>query len=198
MTAILLGFLLGMQHALDPDHLVAVSTIVSDQRDWKRASLFGALWGLGHTSTLLLFGLLVLVLHMTISPGLASGLELLVAVMLIGLGLYGLLRRHSEHEHHAPSLRRPFLVGLVHGAAGSAALMLLVLGTISSVLEGLLYIALFGVGSVFGMLLLSGVIGLPIAFTAKRSARIHDILQRSLGLFSIGFGIFLGYEILHG
>ena len=191
------GLLLGIQHALDPDHLIAVSTIVSEQKNFKWASLIGAFWGLGHTATLFLVGVIVIGLRVTISPELAAGLEMLVALMLVILGANVLrqcfgaesvhLHTNSQspeththfhvhdspkhgHSHNHPfqAMRRPFFVGMVHGLAGSAALMLLVLSTIQSPLGGLLYIVIFGLGSVGGMLLLSGMISLPFILTAQR------------------------------
>jgi len=197
-----LGLLLGIQHALDPDHLIAVSTIVSEHKNFKWASLIGAFWGLGHTTTLFLVGLLVIGLRLTISQSLAAGLEFLVAIMLVVLGL-NVLRRtfgpaqvhlhththnpeththfhvhekpQQDHGHNHPfkAMRRPFFVGMVHGLAGSAALMLLVLGTITSPLAGLAYIVIFGLGSVGGMLLLSGIISLPFILTAQRFSAVN-------------------------
>ena len=222
-----LGLLLGVQHALDPDHLIAVSTIVSEQRNFKWASLIGAFWGLGHTTTLFIVGLLVIGLRVTIPPRLGSGLELLVALMLVILGVnvlrksFGAERVHlhahshspeihthfhvhenpkQDHGHNHPfkAMRRPFIVGMVHGLAGSAALMLLVLSTIESPLGGLLYIVIFGLGSVGGMLLLSGIIGLPFILTAQRFSLMNRWIRLVAGFASIGFGLFLGWEIATG
>jgi sulfite exporter TauE/SafE len=222
-----LGLLLGIQHALDPDHLIAISTIVSEQRNYKWASLIGAFWGLGHTTTLFIVGLLVIGLRVTIPPRLGSGLELLVALMLVILGVnvlrksFGAERVHlhahshspeththfhvhenpkQDHGHNHPfkAMRRPFIVGMVHGLAGSAALMLLVLSTIESPLGGLLYIVIFGLGSVGGMLLLSGIIGLPFILTAQRFSLMNRWIRVVAGFASIGFGLFLGWEIASG
>jgi sulfite exporter TauE/SafE len=219
-----LGLLLGIQHALDPDHLIAVSTIVSEQRNFKWASLIGAFWGLGHTTTLFIVGMLVIGLRVTIPPRLGSGLELLVALMLVILGVnvlrksFGAERVHlhthshnpeththfhvhenpkQDHGHGHPfkAMRRPFIVGMVHGLAGSAALMLLVLSTIESPLGGLLYIVIFGLGSVGGMLLLSGIIGLPFILTAQRFTLMNRWIRVIAGVASITFGLFLGWEI---
>jgi len=219
-----LGLLLGIQHALDPDHLIAVSTIVSEQKSFKWASLIGAFWGLGHTTTLFIVGMIVIGLRVTIPPRLGSGLELLVALMLVFLGVNVLrksfgaervhLHTHSHnpqththfhvHEnpqqnHHHPhplnAMRRPFIVGMVHGLAGSAALMLLVLSTIESPWSGLIYIVIFGLGSVGGMLLLSGIISLPFILTAQRFTLMNRWIRVIAGVASIGFGLFLGWEI---
>lgn len=218
-----LGLLLGIQHALDPDHLIAVSTIVSEHKSFKWASLIGAFWGLGHTTTLLIVGLFVIGLRLTIPPRLGEGLELLVAAMLVILGLNVLrktfgaervhLHTHSHnpvththfhvhenpadhaHAHAFKAMRRPFIVGMVHGLAGSAALMLLVLSTIESPLGGLLYIVIFGLGSVGGMLLLSGIISLPFILTAQRFTLMNRWIRVFAGVASVTFGTYLAWEI---
>ncbi|MBM4298249.1 MAG: urease accessory protein UreH [Deltaproteobacteria bacterium] len=219
-----LGLLLGFQHALDPDHLIAVSTIVSEQKNFKWASLIGAFWGLGHTATLFLVGMIVIGLRVTIPPDLAAGLEMLVALMLVILGAnvlrqcFGAERVHLHthihspeththfhvhdspkhghgHDHPFQAMRRPFFVGMVHGLAGSAALMLLVLSTIESALGGLLYIVIFGLGSVGGMLLLSGIISLPFILTAQRFSLMNRWIRLVAGIASVGFGLILGWEI---
>lgn len=219
-----LGLLLGIQHALDPDHLIAVSTIVSEHKSFKWASLIGAFWGLGHTTTLFIVGLLVIGLRLTIPPHVAGGLELLVAAMLIILGInvlrkaFGAERVHlhthshnpeththfhahenpkQDHAHPHPfqAMRRPFIVGMVHGLAGSAALMLLVLSTIESPFAALAYIVIFGLGSVGGMLLLSGIISLPFVLTAQRFTAVNRSIRVGAGLASVLFGILLAWEI---
>jgi len=224
LAAFGLGLLLGIQHALDPDHLIAVSTIVSEHKSFKWASLIGAFWGLGHTTTLFIVGLFVIGLRVTIPPRLGLGLELLVAVMLMILGMNVLrkafqtepvhLHTHSHnpvihthfHVHETPqqdhahlhafkAMRRPFIVGMVHGLAGSAALMLLVLSTIESPFGGLVYIVIFGLGSVGGMLLLSGIISLPFILTAQRFTRMNRWIRVFAGVASVVFGLYLGWEI---
>ena len=224
LAAFSLGLLLGIQHALDPDHLIAVSTIVSEHKNFKWASLIGAFWGLGHTTTLFIVGLLVIGLRVSIPPRLGEGLEFLVALMLVILGI-NVLRKafgaervhlhthshspeththfhvhdnpHQDHAHSHPfkAMRRPFIVGMVHGLAGSAALMLLVLSTIESPLGGLAYIVIFGLGSVGGMLLLSGIISLPFILTAQRFSAMNRWIRVFAGVASVTFGIFLGWEI---
>ena len=224
LAAFGLGLLLGIQHALDPDHLIAVSTIVSEHKSFKWASLMGAFWGLGHTTTLFIVGLLVIGLRLTIPPHVAGGLELLVAAMLIILGInvlrkaFGAERVHLHTHSHSPeththvhahenpkqdhahahqfrAMRRPFIVGMVHGLAGSAALMLLVLSTIDSPFGALAYIVIFGLGSVGGMLLLSGIISLPFVLTAQRFTAMNRSIRIIAGVASVLFGIVLGWEI---
>jgi sulfite exporter TauE/SafE len=173
---------------------------------------------------LFIVGLLVIGLRLTIPPRLGEGLELLVAAMLVILGLNVLrktfdaervhLHTHSHnpvththfhvhenpvqdhaHAHAFKAMRRPFIVGMVHGLAGSAALMLLVLSTIESPLGGLFYIVIFGLGSVGGMLLLSGIISLPFILTAQRFTLMNRWIRVFAGVASVTFGIFLGWEI---
>ncbi len=223
-AAFVLGLILGVKHALDADHLIAVSTIVSEYKSLKWASLIGAFWGLGHTLTLFIVGLFVIGLRLTIPHRVALGLEFLVAVMLVVLGLSILwrsfrvdrvhLHRHDhnpeththfhihgtrpeDHSHAHPfrSMRKPFFVGMVHGLAGSAALMLLVLTTIPSALAGLAYIFIFGIGSVGGMLVLSSMIGLPFIFTAQRFSVLNRWIRVVAGVASVAFGVLLGWEI---
>jgi sulfite exporter TauE/SafE len=219
-----IGLLLGIQHALDADHLIAVSTIVSEHKSLKWASLIGAFWGLGHTATLFAVGLLVIGLRVTIPERFALGLEFLVAIMLVFLGLkilwqsFGVEKIHlhththnpeththfhvhtnpkEDHRHGHPfrAMRRPFFVGMVHGLAGSAALMLLVLSTIPSALAGLAYIFIFGLGSVGGMLALSSMIALPFILTARRFSILNRWIRVLAGVASVVFGLFLGWDI---
>ena len=223
-AAFVLGLILGIKHALDADHLIAVSTIVSEHQSLKWASLIGAFWGLGHTTTLFAVGLIVIGLRLTIPPRLALGLEFLVALMLVILGgsilwrsfrveklhlhphahnpethahFHIHARTEEDHSHLHPfkSMRKPFLVGMVHGLAGSAALMLLVLTTIPAPLAGLAYILIFGIGSVGGMLILSSLIGLPFILTAQKFSVLNRWIRVLAGGASICFGLFLGWEI---
>ena len=219
-----LGFILGLKHALDADHIVAVSTIVSEHKSISKSSLIGTFWGLGHTASLLLVGLVVILLRLTIPAKLALLMEFGVAVMLVLLGAniiwkffngtkvhihthehHGVTHSHlhvhegrnEEHKHnHLISFgRKPFLVGLVHGVAGSAALMLLVLATVPTPLAGLMYILVFGIGSIGGMLIMSSLIGLPFVLTASRLVPLNERIKAVAGVMSVAFGIFLGWEI---
>ena len=224
VTVLVLGFALGLKHALDPDHMVAVSTIVSESKSIARSSLVGTFWGLGHTMSLLLAGIAVIAFRIRIPGRVALWMEFAVASMLVLLGAKALLKplrgwnvhihRHShdgsshihlhlhrageEGAHHHRHLigfgARPFFVGMVHGMAGSAALMILVLATIPSALAGLLYIAVFGLGSVGGMLIMSSLISLPFVLTRKRFRLLSEGLQVTVGLFSLSFGLFLAWH----
>jgi ABC-type nickel/cobalt efflux system permease component RcnA len=227
VAALGLGFVLGLRHALDPDHLVAVTTMVSEHKSLSRSSLVGTFWGLGHTASLLAVGLVVIVMRNAIPEKFGPWLELPVAMMLIILGVNTVVRvmrdrgvqvhshvhshdgeaPHShlhlhagtEHDHRHRLLRlgrRPFLVGLVHGVAGSAAVTLAVLATIPSAVMGLAYIALFGIGSIGGMLLMSALIGLPFTMTARRFTTINGATRLLAGIFSIAFGVLLTWNII--
>lgn len=218
------GFLIGLKHATEADHLAAVSTIVTERRSLLASAFVGGLWGLGHTISLLIAGIFVLVLNFEISAKTETALEFCVGIMLFLLGL-NVLRKlaqggklhfhaheHGEHEHVHPHMHehgqtdeahthhglkfspRSLIIGMVHGLAGSAGLMLLVIPTIDSAALGMLYIAIFGLGSILGMMIMSFLVGLPFHFTALRFHRFNHILQCIAGLASIGLGLYIIYE----
>lgn len=214
----LVGLSLGMRHALEPDHLAAVSTLASEERGGLKASLrLGAFWGLGHTFALLLVGGSLAILGAQMPPRLGFGFELLVAVMISALGLRAVARAVVEgragsehthahggltHTHAAPPehlhvsrwtlATRPLLIGLMHGLAGSGALTALVLAELPSTSARLSYIALFGAGSVAGMSLLTGLAGVPLMKLA-RSPRLAAGLLLLTGLLSTGIGAWWGW-----
>ena len=196
-----LGLFLGLKHATDADHIVAVTTFVSGQQSILRSCWIGAFWGIGHTLSLALAGLIVIALNVSIPEWVAARLELLVAVMLVGLGMRVLVRawrgmlEGDAHAHSHEHLSRPLLVGMVHGAAGSAALMLLVLSTIRSPLEAFLYIVIFGFGSVLGMLAISLLLALPLQWASRHVGSSFRPIQMAAGLFSCVFGLYLGATI---
>ena len=219
------GFVLGLKHAIEADHLAAITTIASERRSLLSSSLVGALWGLGHTISLMIAGIVVILLHFQISDRTSQALEFCVGVMLVGLGVNALrkltsgghihlhVHEHSGHRHAHPHIHerahqdpphthhglrfgaRPLLIGMVHGMAGSAALMLLVLTTIPSPLVGLSYIVVFGVGSIGGMMVMSTLVALPARFTVNRFTRVNFALRGLAGLFSLSFGLFMVYQI---
>jgi len=191
-SVLLLGFLLGMQHATDPDHVVAVSTIVTGQPSVRRASRIGALWGVGHTATILLVGGAILLLRLAIPPRLGLALELAVAVMLVFLGVRTLVRQ--PHAHPDSSVR-PLAVGFVHGLAGSAFVAMLVLSRVPSTLLGLAYLLVFGVGTIGGMTLITLGIALPASYAAARLASVQRYLRVAAGVASVAFGLHLAHEI---
>jgi High-affinity nickel-transport protein len=205
-TSILLvlgiGFLLGLKHATDPDHIVAVTTFIGKERRIARGCAIGLFWGLGHTLALSIVGLAVVGLKIPMSKWLAERLELGVAVMLIVLGARLIATVHTRwHEHHHDFEwtrlgLRPLLVGIVHGTAGSAALTLLVLSTISSTVHALLYILIFGVGSMVGMVVISLLLAVPLNLARERMAGAMRPIQVGTGIFSCLFGLYLGATIL--
>lgn len=215
ITLLGLGFVLGLKHALDADHVVAVSTIISQTKSLKKSSIFGAIWGMGHTTTLFLAGSAILIFKLAIPDKLALYFEFLVGIVLVILGMDVLrkvirdkvhLHKHKHstmihthlHTHKEPfshnHTHKSFIVGMIHGLAGSAALMLLVLTTVKSVFQGLLFILIFGIGSVLGMLIVSTIIGLPFILTEKFS-EMHNSLKILTGTISIVLGSIIMYEI---
>ena len=205
---LVLGFALGMRHATDADHVVAVSTIVSREHSLRAAAPIGALWGLGHTLTILAVGGAIILFGVVIPPRMGLGMEFSVAIMLVLLGainVYAVFRHPHAHDHERAwlpraRLLRPLFVGIVHGLAGSAAIALLVLGAIRDAALGVLYLLVFGVGTIAGMLLITIAMALPVAISARRFERLHRVLAIGTGVGSVGFGLFLVYEIgfVHG
>ncbi|KXK01489.1 MAG: high-affinity nickel-transporter [Acidobacteria bacterium OLB17] len=220
-SVLLLGFVLGLHHAIEADHLAAVSAIVSEKKNIFTASIVGGLWGVGHTLSLFVVGLLVIFLKLQISESVESKLEGVVGVMLVLLGLnaiYKLLRSDKVHSHehshdglththphtheanedenasHHRLSPRSVLVGMIHGLAGSAALMLMIVPLIPSAFVALLYIVVFGVGSIAGMMAMSLLIGLPFHFTAARHSLLNAGIRVAAGLFSLALGSSIIYE----
>jgi len=193
LTPILLGALLGLRHATDADHVVAVTTIVARQRSWLQAARIGAVWGIGHSVTLFLLGGAIIGFRLVIPPRIGLGLEFAVALMLIGLG-YANLRRRDEPS--APSLHRPFWIGVVHGLAGSAAVALLVLSTIRAPLEAAVYLLMFGFGTIVGMMLVTLLLAAPTVYAGARVARMQGSVRLAAGALSIVFGLLLARELI--
>lgn len=193
-----LGIFLGMRHAMDADHVVAVTTIVSRARSTRAALSIGALWGLGHTLTVLLVGGAIVLFELAVPPHVGLSLELLVALMLIVLGLLNLKGKLRGAEMARAPDRRPLrsmAVGVVHGLAGSAALALLVLTTIREPLWALLYLAIFGLGTVIGMMALTTAMALPLSLATRRFGSLEAAVMRVTGVVSVAFGMFLVYQI---
>lgn len=228
LSILLIGLLLGMQHATEADHLAAVATLATRQASLAQTLRLGLAWGVGHTLTLMLFAGAVLALGLVITPSLEQALETAVGLMLVGLGADVLrrLRRERIHfhvHHHAPATEhvhahshrgdaahadsphrhqhgwrwplRALAVGMMHGLAGSAALVLLSLQAVPSVPLGLAYIVLFGVGSIVGMALLSVVIALPLRLSAAYLSRLHHGMTALVGVGSCALGVFMVVEI---
>ena len=219
-----LGFLLGLKHALDADHVAAILTIATENRTFWRSSLIGFCWGVGHTVILLVVGTAVLLFKLTIPSAWAKLFEVAVGVMLVGLGLsvafalwrervhlhahrhehgeqHRHLHSHSRGAHHDHLHRfrleyKSLAVGMVHGLAGSAALLLLVLAAVPSLGVGLVYILVFGAGSILGMVFLATAMSIPFAMSAERTARVHQTLRAAAALFSIVLGSTILFELL--
>jgi high-affinity nickel permease len=239
-----LGFFLGVRHALDPDHVIAITTIVSKQSGVSRAGLIGALWGLGHTFTIFVVGTVIILFKVTIPARVGLSMELAVAAMLILLGVLnmtGVLPRLHERSSMIASVSgavsaagkeipgqqpwtmdarlqqgrvaaghwlerllqdmgrynalRPLIIGIVHGLAGSAAVALLVMTTIHDPWWSITYLLLFGTGTVAGMMLITTVLAMPFAFTARKFSGCNRKMALVSGLLSLGFGVFLCYQI---
>jgi hypothetical protein len=224
VSTLLFGLSIGIKHAFEADHLAAVSTIVSERKNTLGSLLIGGVWGLGHTASLLVAGIGVIFLNIQIERY-KNILEFCVALMLIGLGanvLYKLVRggrlhyhihSHGSYTHIHPHIHentpepdpnshhglrlsiRPLIIGMVHGLAGSAALMLLALTTVKSTALAFGYIIVFGIGSIGGMMLMSMILSLPARFTAGHFKRTHLAVQAAAGLFSLGVGLSLVYKL---
>ena len=220
LSVLFLGFLVGLQHAMEADHLAAVASLATRSRNLAQSARQGMVWGLGHTLTLFLFGGAVLIADTMVPERVASALEFAVGVMLVALGIDVLRRtirdrihfhahRHGNEEHlHAHSHQgapdhdqdphdhehptrfslRPLLVGMMHGMAGSAALIVLALGAVESPWQGLVFIAIFGIGSIVGMAIVGAVIGLPLRYSPRGLTWLHNGLKGAVGIFTIGLG----------
>lgn len=221
-----LGFLLGMQHALEADHIAAVSSIAARRSNVRDIIRHGLTWGLGHTITLFVFAGTAILLGHVIPEHIAGSLETAVGIMLVGLGAHVLWRlwrdrvhfhqhRHSDgtahlhihshgtdsvphqnscHDHEHGFRWRSLLVGLMHGMAGSAALLVLVASQFANPLHALLYILLFGIGSMLGMGALSAVIAVPLAVSARWLTWANRGLQAVVGIVTIAIGAMTIYS----
>lgn len=196
-TACLLGFANGMRHALEPDHLAAVSTLVAGERSAKASVRYAAAWGAGHAAMLVVAGGALALLRTKLPDRASEGLELVVAVVLIGLGVRGLTQAaHSAPRGGGETLTRlPFFIGLVHGLAGSGALAALVISHVASPAFALGFIAIYAVGAAVGMATLAGVLGWPLARLA-RAPRIVPVLVGLSAAASLIVGIAWATPIL--
>jgi len=204
-----LGLVLGIRHATDPDHVVAVMAISSRTRRWLPAAGLGAIWGLGHTLTVFVVGALIILFNLTVPPRLGLALEFAVALALIAVGALNLGHRHGERtasakareeREHGPTgvpmpAGRAFGVGIVHGLAGSAAVALLVLSLIPAPVWACLYLLVFGVGTLLGMTLVTAGMSAPLAVASRRWPGFSRGVQLATGTLSIAFGLWLAWQI---
>jgi hypothetical protein len=247
LSIIAVGFFLGMRHATDPDHVIAVTTIVSRQRNLLKAALTGIFWGIGHTLTIFVVGTAIILFDVVIPARIGLSMELSVGLMLIILGAMNIasfmrttrtilpaaersevvhshLHVHGDYVHnhphgHGPDAHshnhqtpltwldrmfgriglyqqlRPLVVGIVHGLAGSAAVALLILTTIRNPHWAIVYLLVFGAGTVGGMMLITMSIASAFNFFGKKHANFSQWLGFASGLLSLAFGLFLAYQI---
>jgi hypothetical protein len=245
LSILALGFFLGMRHATDSDHVIAITTIVSHQRNIASAALTGVFWGIGHSITLLVVGGAIVLFGLVIPQQLGMGLEFCVALMLIVLGWLNLrafrrsvgsvtsneqhvhehVHQHGDYVHRHPHghdpekhghsekdvptarldrqfgrshfyrLLRPVIVGVVHGLAGSAAVALLVLPIIRDPMWAMIYLLIFGAGTIAGMMLITAAIAAPITYSANRFHAFNRYVGAAAGVLSLIFGLFLVYQI---
>jgi sulfite exporter TauE/SafE len=201
-TTISLGFLLGIKHAIEPDHVIAVSTVASQSKKLWRSSLIGVFWGIGHTATLLLTGVLIILLKGNIPEEWAMSLEFLVGIMLVYFGVTTFLsiknyNKHADHEPHGMGKRtslKAVFMGFIHGLAGSAAMVLLTLSTVSTLWEGIVYILIFGIGTIVGMLVFTTIIGIPFIYSARKF-RVNKLFTQVTGVVSAIFGVYYMYNL---
>jgi ABC-type nickel/cobalt efflux system permease component RcnA len=251
LSLLFLGFFFGMRHATDPDHVVAIATIVSRQRTVRGSAMIGAAWGVGHTITIMVVGGAIILFGVVIPPRLGLSMEFAVGIMLFLLGVLTLtgagqivrvagrghshevrldapvhthahgdyvhshIQVQSQANHGHPEDRtpiawldrssfgyltlyqwlRPFVVGLVHGLAGSSAVALLVLTVIRDPVWAMGYLLLFGIGTIGGMMLITMALSAPFALTSFKLTRLNWQLRVASGLISFVFGLFLIYDL---
>ncbi|WP_123042066.1 urease accessory protein UreH [Cohnella candidum] len=195
------GLALGLKHALEPDHVIAVSTIAGQSKSLWRSSLAGVFWGIGHASTLLLTGILLIGLNVMLVGKWALSLEFAVGIMLVFLGSSSIVRfargrgQAAQRPPQTASIyRKSTLIGVVHGMAGSGALVLLTMSTVKLWWEAVIYIAVFGAGTIGGMLVFSTLIGVPFALTRKSRKLSHALGIVSGGVSAV-FGLYYMYNM---
>jgi len=194
LSVLLLGIGLGLRHATDADHVVVVSTLVQREPGVWRAARIAALWGAGHTVTFLALGLLIVLAEVRVPEAFEHGAELLVALMLIGFGIWHLVRsRGTGAGETVPSVAgasaRPLVIGLVHGLAGSAGIALLAATTIGSRPLSVAYLGIVALGTVIDMVALTVLMSRPIGWMMSREGRLRSAITVLAAMLSIGLGL---------
>jgi high-affinity nickel-transport protein len=193
LVTFITSLLLGMRHATDPDHVIAVTTIVSSERSLARAARIGALWGLGHTLTILIVGSAIILFKVGFSLRLGLSMEFTVAIMLIVLGLLNLTTASTPITRVSPA--RPVFIGVVHGLAGSAGAALLLVPLIDDPRFAALYLIVFGLGTIVGMSLVTLAIAAPALAAGAPTARVQRSLRLASGAVSVVFGLYLAHKV---
>lgn len=233
-----IGFILGIKHAIEPDHVIAVSTIASQSKNLWRSTLSGVFWGVGHTATLFLVGLVLILTKNSISDTWSGSLEFVVGIMLVYLGINSLLvirkkaadgkshvhgsKKHAHRKIHTHSAKihthgsethvhgvftdpstpprnkisymKSTIIGMIHGLAGSAAMVLLTMSTVTTVWDGAVYIICFGMGTIAGMLFFTTLLGIPFVLSSNHK-RVNMSLTSIMGVVSILFGLYYMYNL---
>jgi hypothetical protein len=197
LALVAFGFVLGLRHATDPDHVVAVAAIAARTRRLWPAAWLGVMWGLGHTLTLFLVGAAIILFNLVVPPRLGLALEFGVAIALVAVGALNLGHRHGAAPREEPAVpaRRAFAVGLVHGLAGSAAVALLVLATVHDPRWASAYLLVFGFGTLAGMVIVTTGFAAPVSLATARWPHFGNTVRLATGALSIGFGVWLAWQI---
>lgn len=205
ITILGLGFLLGVRHATDSDHVIAISAITARQKNIKSSTFVGVMWGMGHSAMVTLVGILIIFFHLKIPTQTGTILEFGVGTMLIILGIiniFNIIKIPTIHKHeHAHGKKihahlhfhfiRPLLVGSMHGLAGSAAIALLILATINNSASAAFYLLIFNIGVIVGMMIITTLIGFSFAYAKKKIGNLHKYFVLGSGIISFIFGLYV-------
>ncbi|MFY0802901.1 urease accessory protein UreH [Peribacillus frigoritolerans] len=197
VSILTLGFLLGIKHSLEPDHVIAVATTAGNTKKLSRSTLTGVYWGIGHTCTLFLIGMMFIWMKGEIPESLSMTLEFGVGIMLVMLGARSLFKARPDITNDKDRFH-PYLVstliGFVHGLAGSAAMVILTMSTVTGIGEGSIYIIIFGTGTIIGMLCFTTILGIPFALNGKDIV-LNRIFIKMAGAISFAFGLYYIYKL---
>ncbi|ANY68380.1 urease accessory protein UreH [Paenibacillus sp. BIHB 4019] len=202
LSVLAIGFLLGIKHALEPDHVIAVSTIAIKSKHIVKSAFSGVFWGIGHSLTLFIVGFILMAMRSEMTEKWAMSLEFLVGVMIVVLGVNTMISLRNrraiagakDSQHFHGSYRKSLLIGFIHGLAGSGAMVVLTMSTVNSISEGLIYIVVFGVGTVIGMLCFTTFISIPFILSSSRF-KLNRVLIGATGVVSAVFGLYYMYNL---